>query len=261
MQVAFAAVGWQTQIRRIPDDSKPDHLATVELHRYRPVDADIALAAAIPRRRTDRRNYSSQVVPGAVIAMMGARAARAGVMLRQFDELTTLRRRVMDAEGRHNSDPGYVVEMTTWSGRYGSIAGVPARSTPHSDPRATIPSRTFAGAALQQPAAAEPEQDNSAVIALGTVADDRLSQLRAGEATSLALLTATAAGLASCLITGPLEFPDIRAAVAVDVFGSSGFAQMLMRVGWAPVNADALPRTPRRPLNQVVTWLDRERAG
>jgi hypothetical protein len=26
--------------------------------------------------------------------------------------------------------------------------------------------------------------------------------------------------------------------------------------GWAPVNADALPSTPRWPLADVVTWLD-----
>lgn len=260
-QIALAAVGWQAKIRRFPDDAHPDHLATVELHQCRPVDADIALAAAIPRRRTDRRNYSARPVPGAAIAMMGARAARAGVMLRQFDELITLRQRVMDAEVRHNSDPGYVAELTTWSGRYGSTAGVPARSTPHPDPHAAIPARTFAGAALQQPADAEPAQDNAAVIALGTAVDDRLSRLRAGEATSLVLLTATVAGLASCPITGPLEFPDIRAEVAADVFGSSGYAQILMRVGWAPANADELPRTPRRPLNQVVTWLDRARVG
>ena len=261
VQIALAAVGWQAKIRRFPDAEKPDHLATAELRRYRPVEADIVLASAIPRRRTDRRNYSSRPVPGAAIALMGARAARAGVMLRQFDELTTLKRRVIDAEERHHDDPGYAAELTTWSGRYGSTAGVPARSTPHADPRAVIPARIFAGAALEQPADAEPSADNAAVLALGTVADDRMSQLRAGEATSLVLLTATAAGLASCPITGPLEIPDIRAAVAQDVFGSSGQAQMLLRIGWAPAHAEALPRTPRRPLNQVVTWLSHERAG
>jgi hypothetical protein len=70
------------------------------------------------------------------------------------------------------------------------------------------------------------------------------------------LLTATAAGRASCPITGPLEIPDIRAAVGEDVFGSEGHAQMLLRIGWAPVNADPLPSTPRRPLGEVVTRLD-----
>ncbi|KGI67427.1 nitroreductase family protein [Mycolicibacterium rufum] len=255
-QIALAALGWQVKVHRFPNPAEPHHLAVLEVQPYPPAEMDIALAAAIPRRRTDRRNYSSWPVPKGDIAMMGARAARAGVMLRQFDELTTLKRRVMDAERRHNNDPGYLAELATWSGRYGSTAGVPARSAPPPDPAAVIPSRSFAGAVLKQPDDAEPSQDNATVIALGTVADDRVSQLRAGEATSLVLLTATAAGLASCPITGPLEIPDIRAAVGEDVFGSEGHAQMLLRIGWAPVNADPLPSTPRRPLGEVVTRLD-----
>src|SRR5690348_6470489 len=57
--VAFAALGWQSKIRRLPNPDDPHHLAAVELHRY-PADAvDITMAAAIPRRRTDRRHYSS----------------------------------------------------------------------------------------------------------------------------------------------------------------------------------------------------------
>ena len=31
---------------------------------------------------------------------------------------------------------------------------------------------------------------------------------------------------------------------------------MLLRVGWAPVNADPLPATPRWSLSDVVTQLD-----
>ena len=83
-----------------------------------------------------------------------------------------------------------------------------------------------------------------------------MSQLRAGEATSAVLLTATASGLASCPITEPLEIPDIRSAVGTDVFGAEGYAQMLLRIGWAPINADPLPGTPRRPLDEFVTRLD-----
>jgi nitroreductase len=90
------------------------------------------------------------------------------------------------------------------------------------------------------------------VLALGTKEDTRLAQLRAGEATSLVLLTATALGLASCPVTEPLEISETREAVRSDVFGVSGYPQMLLRVGWAPVNADPLPATPRRPFEEVV---------
>ncbi len=58
--VALAALGWRASVHRIPNpDDPPEHLASVEVHRGSPTEADIAMAAAIPRRRTDRRIYSS----------------------------------------------------------------------------------------------------------------------------------------------------------------------------------------------------------
>ena len=187
---------------------------------------------------------------------MGARAARAGVSLRRVDEFDSLKNLVSQAAMRHASDYDYLAELATWSGRYGATAGVPARSTPESDPAATIPGRAFAGAVLAQTPEVDPTDDNAVVIALGTAADDGVSRLRAGEATSLVLLTATALGLASCSITEPLEIPETRAAVRADVFGADGYPQMLLRIGWAPVNADPLSSTPRRPLSEVVARLN-----
>jgi nitroreductase len=254
--VAFAALRWQSKIHRFPNPADPDHLASIELARYAPTEVDIALAAAIPRRRTDRRHYSSWPVPHGDIALMGARAARAGVMLRQVDAIDKLKRLVAEAAWRHAADSDYLTELTMWSGRYGSTAGVLARSVPGSDPRAPIPARSFAGAVLAQPPDIDPADDQAVVVALGTADDDALSRLRAGEATSLVLLTATALGLSSCPITEPLEIEETRAAVQADVFGAEGYPQMLLRVGWAPINADPLPSTPRRALSEVVVRLD-----
>ena len=93
------------------------------------------------------------------------------------------------------------------------------------------------------------------VVALGTEIDDDMARLRAGEATSLVLLSATAMGLASCPVTEPLEIAETREAVRAEVFGTRGHPQMLMRVGWAPVHAEPLPMTPRRPLSDVAEWL------
>jgi hypothetical protein len=112
---------------------------------------------------------------------------------------------------------------------------------------------------LAQPLDVDPAEDHAVVVALGTAEDDALSRLRAGEATSLVLLSATAQGLASCPITEPLEIAETRAAVQADVFGTAGYPQMLLRIGWAPVNADPLPSTPRHALSEVVAQLDGSR--
>jgi nitroreductase len=254
--VALAALGWQAKVHRFPNPAEPEHLAAIEVYRHSASELDVTLAAAIPRRRTDRRHYSCWPVPAADIALMGARAARAGVMLRQAESLPKLQHIVAQAVWQHATNHDYLEELTTWSGRYASLAGVPARNTPQSDPTAPMPARLFAGPALAQPPDIDSAEDNAVVLALGTKDDSSLSRLRAGEATSLVLLTATALGLASCPVTEPLEIPETRDAVQADVFGISGIPQMLLRIGWAPVNAEPLPSTPRRPLEDVVEWLD-----
>lgn len=256
--VALAALGWQTKVHRLPDGNNLTHLARIELSPgnvgQAPEHSSVMLAAAIPRRRTDRRHYSRWPVAPADIALMGARAARFGVMLRQVDELDKLNAIVARAVTQHTSDYDYLAELTAWSGRRGSPAGVPARNTPVSDEDAPLPGRLFAGPALAQPAGATPADDRAVMLALGTEADDRLARLRAGEATSIVLLTATSLGLASCPVTEPLEIVETREMVRSDVFGTSGYPQMLLRVGWAPINADPLPPTPRRDLAGFVEW-------
>src|SRR5262249_25776301 len=148
--VALGALGWQPKVHRYPNPADPHHLAAIEVYRHSASELDIGLAAAIPRRRTDRRHYSSWPVPAAHIAAMCARAARAGVMLRQVESLPQLQRIVAEAVWRHATDADYLTELTTWSGRYASLAGVPARNTPPSDPTAPLPARLFAGPALAQ---------------------------------------------------------------------------------------------------------------
>jgi len=175
--VALAATGWRAKLRRLPDPARRDHLAAVEMVPQSPAELDVSLASAIARRRTDHGAYGSLPVPWEDIALMGARAARAGVMLRQID--------------RNQSESGS-------------------------------------------------EWDSAVFLALGTEGDDDLARLRAGEATSLVLLSATAMGLASCPLPEPLEIPETRELVRADVFGTSGYPQMLVRMGWAAAEAGAL---------------------
>ncbi|WP_431236783.1 Acg family FMN-binding oxidoreductase [Mycolicibacterium aichiense] len=254
--VALAALGWQATIRRFPDPADSTHLASIEVQPLAAGELDVTLAAAITRRRTDRRTFSSWPVPGGDIALMGARAARAGVMLRQLDLLPHLTEIVARSVSRHAADADYLSELSAWSGRYGSLAGVPAHNTPAPDQHATLPARVFAGPILAQPSETPAAEDNAVLLALGTETDDDLARLRAGEATSLVLLSATAMGLATCPVTEPLEISETREAVREDVFGTTGYPQMLVRIGWAAVNADPLPATPRRPFSEVVDGLD-----
>jgi nitroreductase len=254
--IALAALGWSAKIHRLPNPADRNHLAAIEVQPYNPAEVDIALAAAIPRRRTDRRIFSDWPVWHGDVSLMGARAARMGVAMRRMEQTTGLRAILAQAVWQHAGDQAYLDELAQWSGRHASTAGVPARSVPPSDPESPIPGRLFAGTALAQPPEASAAADSGVLLALGTSTDDELGRLRAGEATSAVLLTATALGMASCPVSEPLEVAATREAIRDEAFDGERCPQMLLRVGWAPVNADPLPSTPRRPLDEVVKRLD-----
>ncbi|MTD54607.1 Acg family FMN-binding oxidoreductase [Amycolatopsis pithecellobii] len=257
LRVGFAALGWRAQVHRLPNPAEPDHLAAVELHRHEPAPEEIELAAAIPRRRTDRRRHSSWPVPAEHIELMARRAAHEGTLLRRADGTARyhLARAIFEAARQHAADPAYRTELAAWSGRRASSEGVPSRNAPAPDPTpGALPGRPFADPRLTQPEGARGEDDETVLIVLGTTSDDRMSRLRAGEATSAALLTATALGLASCPLTEPLEIAGTRETVR-DKVSEGTYPQMVLRIGWAPINADPLPATPRRDLADVLEPL------
>ena len=72
----------------------------------------------------------------------------------------------------------------------------------------------------------------------------------------MALLTATARGLATCLVSEVLEVAHTRKMLRSEIFDDRHYPQMLVRVGWAPADAEPLPATPRRPVHDRVTRLD-----
>ncbi|HET6502549.1 MAG TPA: NAD(P)H nitroreductase [Amycolatopsis sp.] len=257
LRAGFAALGWHAEVHRLPNPDDPDHLAAIEPHRHDPTQAEISLAAAIPRRRTDRRRHSSWTVPSGYLDEMVMLAADEGSVLRTADGAARdhLARAIFEAAQAHSADPAYRTELAAWSGRYESYDGVPAANAPAVDETpGALPGRAFSEPHLAQPSGASGEDDKTVLAVISTASDDPMSRLRAGEATSAVLLTATSVGLAGCPLTEPLEVAGTRKIVRTQVTGDR-FPQMVLRLGWAPVNADPLPATPRRPLDEVVRHL------
>ncbi|ANI37445.1 hypothetical protein [Mycolicibacterium vaccae] len=75
--VAFAAAGWSSRVRRLPDDGV---LATMELDKRSQGPGSVELAEAIGRRRADRRPYRG-TLPAGTIELLVIRAERFGVRL------------------------------------------------------------------------------------------------------------------------------------------------------------------------------------
>ncbi len=92
------------------------------------------------------------------------------------------------------------------------------------------------------------------LLVLGTEDDSDAARLRAGEAASRVLLSATALGLASCPLTEPLRPARDRVAVACDVFDGTKHPQMLLRIGTQPIDVPEVAGVFRRPLAETTTW-------
>ncbi|NKY89827.1 NAD(P)H nitroreductase [Nocardia veterana] len=253
LRVAAAGLGWATVVHRLPNPAVPDHLAAVEF-RPEPATAEaVGLSRAIASRHSDRRRYTSWEVPDMHIETLTAAAAANGVLVRDVvadDERVQLLRAFERAAAVHNADTAYRAELAQWSGHHATPDGVPARSAVAAT---GVMSRPFADPGLPEAVMRDiAEADH--MLVLYTAGDDRVSRLRAGEATSAILLAATIFGLATCPLSEPLEVPEVRAHLRTDLLGDSGYPQMIIRVGWAAAGS-SLPPTPRRALDDVVARL------
>ncbi|AEF40568.1 Acg family FMN-binding oxidoreductase [Hoyosella subflava] len=256
MRVALAALGWRSEVHRLPNPVDKDHLASLVLHRHHPNEKDVALAAAIPRRRTDRRHYGAWPVPPQYLSRLAQCAEDEGVVFRVLESRGRFAELITDAAAIHTTDSAYQAELATWSGRHGSPDGVPAHSAPIAEITTEgISARQFAWPALAPAPGTDAASDEAEVVMLTTASDDVLSRLRAGEASSAVMLESTVLGLASCPITEPLEVRSTRDQVQSDVLHDSGVPQIAIRVGWAHINADPLPATPRRPVDDFIRPL------
>ncbi|WP_054812637.1 Acg family FMN-binding oxidoreductase [Nocardia arizonensis] len=253
-RVAARSFGWHTVVHRFPNRDDRGHLAAIEFVRVTPTADVVGLARAIENRRTDRRKPTSWEVPEGFISAMSAAGADEGAMVTEIPgggARVRLVEAFRTAAATHRADPGYQDELARWSGRHADSEGVPARNAVlAADPL----TREFHASTLTE-AVLRDLDDDGTLLLVHTGSDDELSRLRAGEATSAVLLSATVFGLATCPLTEPLELPGTRELVRSDVLSDSGFPQLIVRVGWAATTATEIAATPRRALADVVRPL------
>ncbi|WP_051166574.1 hypothetical protein [Amycolatopsis orientalis] len=183
LRIALAGLGWACSVDRVPCPAEPDHLAVVTPRPGEPAAAEAALATAIPRRREDLRPCGGRPVPPDCLDRLSQAAAREGAVLHPVED-RTVHRYVMTAIGEAARIPGQLRREEVY-----------ARSASLVAPQGVLV-RAAAGKRLPL-GEAESRSDGASLIVLSTPGDDPLAWLRAGEALSSVLLTATGDGLAS----------------------------------------------------------------
>ena len=259
LRVALLASGLGSDVHRLPDPAHDTHLAAVEVRPRRPGPEDLALATAIENRRSDRRMFSSWPVPDTLLEWLGRAAAAEGAtfgVLALESERLAVARLVERAAVAQALTPDLPQEIAEWTGRIrGAAEGVPAANVP-AQRAGTVPVRHFAAGEQDQIRLGRDESDGTVLAVLSTDADDREAWLRAGEALSAVLLTATRIGLASDPISQPLEVAETRAELPAALHLGAAHPQVLLRLGWAPMGEAAVPRSGRRPVEDTIDAFD-----
>ncbi|MBX6356309.1 MAG: nitroreductase family protein [Micromonosporaceae bacterium] len=249
LQVALHARGWASRLLLLPDPGQRDLCATVTITRSTPPSPlGRALAAAIGRRHSNRRPFAPVPVPDADLTALVAAAMAEDASLLVPDPSTRqgVLALVRAADRQQRSDGRYRTELAAWTFPVrGQADGVPPSCSGPRPDQARVPLRDFGLVHDGHRKSARFERAPTIAV-LYSRGDEPADWLRAGMALQRVLLTATARGLATTLMTQPVEIPSLRAHLVAP--HEPRIAQAVLRLGYArPV-----PATPRRTVASVL---------
>jgi hypothetical protein len=255
IQVVLAALGVGVAVERIDDPTDPVLLARLTLVGPRSVTAeDMRMHHALRTRRTDRRPFrGTGPLPEAVVDLLRNAAAPFEVATHVFDpeQVGFLAHAAREAAHIHEKSASYRDEMAAWTTYRNPVGhdGIPPTVAVPQVPR-TVPIRNFAPDSQPLLEAGPGDDRYTTYLAFATDTDTKADWLRAGEAVSAVLLTATTLGIASSMLSEVVEVPGARALLHA-VIAPAGFPQLTVRLGLNASGAE-LPRTPRRPCAEVI---------
>ena len=133
---------------------------------------------------------------------------------------------------------------------HGALDGIPSTVLP-ARPRPCAGAIAPASA----PASGGPErliEGSDGLVVLCSSSDDVASWLSAGEGLSALWLAATTQGLSVVPLSQVVEVAETRQAFQHDVLGGLAHPLLLVRIGWQEISRSQLPRTSRRPVDDVL---------
>src|SRR5262245_4970234 len=252
-RVVARALGWRASVTYLPDPGQPDLLARVELSRRKPRPDAAHVLEAVDRRCTDRRRFTSWPVPDDRLTHLAGCATEWGSRALPLTDVSErfraelLVNRALDLQA---ADSAVQSEQKAWVD-HGSGDGVPHSVLPGPLEVVSQRSSRFTTGLLDDPDATGVDGSDGLVVICAPT-DDPPAWLRAGEALSAMWLDATTDGLSIVPLSQVIEVPETRDALRLDVLGGLANPLVLVRVGWQAISRSQLPRTPRRPVDEVL---------
>ncbi|NKY84028.1 Acg family FMN-binding oxidoreductase [Nocardia veterana] len=252
-RIAFAEQGHPIAVSYVPEQAPHDLLAIAEFEPPRPpTDGERALADAIRERRTDRLPMAAPDRPELVDRLREV-SERAGVRVDAVDD--SVRPRLAAASRQtaalQQFDTPYQNELRWWTGNFDLPEGIPPSALATAREAALVDVGRDFPIPPGSPRRAD-EPDHATLVVLSTAVNAEHDWLATGEALSTALLSATAAGLATCPLTHITEIPAAVRAISAVLPDPVRIPQVLVRLGTAPHDTFVAP-TPRRPVEDFLT--------
>jgi hypothetical protein len=209
---------------------------------------ELDLAGAVARRRSNRAPFWPDPVPADLRACLVDAARAEGCWLELLIGMTALSgfaEIAQSADRVLRRDPAYQAEQAHWTDTHVVGEGVPVSVGARvAEPQDLLPQRAYS----DRPRAAGRDFEAEPLIAiLGSAGDSAGDQIAAGLALQRVLLTATDAGLATSMISQPIEALSARDQLRRSL-GRSGTPQMALRIGYGQPGS----LTPRRQLDDVI---------
>jgi nitroreductase len=249
-RLALLANGTPADVRLWPDPSNPLVMASLRPGRLRPATyPESDLFAAVGRRRSSREPFWPDPVPADVRVRLVDAARVEGAWLELLIGMTALSGFAQIAQSADKvlrRDPAYQTRLSRWIRTEAAGDGVPVTAGARlTEPQDLLPQRAYSDRPRAPGRDFEPEP---LIAILGSAGDTAADQINAGQALQRVLLTATDAGLATSMISQPIEVTSAREQLSRSLGGRCGTPQMALRIGYGqPGNP-----TPRRDLAQAV---------
>lgn len=254
--VAARAMRLTATVSPLPDPGDGQLLARLGLTRGgvdRDAEEDLL---AIRERCTDRRRFTSWPVPDdRVVALArsasgwGAEAVPVTDVSRRF-RLETLLERARIAQA---TDPRVVEETRLWVD-HGRLDGLPLTTVPTAHGRPGEYPHRFdpAPGRDEGPVDGRLVETSEGLVVIATERDDVAAWLSAGQTLSALWLHATREGLSLVPLSQVIEVDSTRRGLASELTEPPDEPQIVVRLGWQEISRSTLPRTPRRPLHDVL---------
>jgi nitroreductase len=257
-RLALRFLGYVPEVTVLPDPDRPLLVARISWQDQIPASSyEHDLYDQIALRRTHRGGFDPGPLPVALLTGLRQDATQHGALLRVLadDSRRAVLAAVVDAaENVLRLDGARAVEVARWAPRPSSARrdGVPHTAYParpeHIDP--PFPGRGFArghGWGYSTASSAPLLRSAGVVSIITTSSDQRSDWVNAGQALQRVLLSASSSGVAAALHSQPLELPQLRDLVRVELCDRA-HPQMVLRLG----TTDQAAVSVRRPVDEVL---------